>query len=432
MPDNSSQLKIGYVVKMFPRLSETFILNEMIELERQGVEVTVFSVKKPNEGRFHPQLANLKAKVYYLENLDSKKYPNWISKDWTNLGEATERVWPILKEALAAGNTTRIEQLWWSVWIAARVKELGLSRLHAHFASLPSTIADLAGRIANVPYSFTAHAKDIFVYDMYEHRLKEKLGTSQFVVTVTDFNRKYLIEQGGAEVADKIKLLHNGIDLNRFRPDDNIKRADDLILAVGRLVVKKGFDDLLRACQIMKETKRSFRCLIVGDGPDADSLAQLRIELGLENEVTLTGAKNSDEVNRLISQATIFCLPCKAAEDGNIDALPTVLLEALASGLPSVSTTLSGIPEIIESGKDGLLVEAQDYRGLAQMMSQLLDDKALQEKFAVNGRAKAEAKFDIRLNVSTLRSLFKNNGLAIDNKSQSLTTQQSEVVDASE
>lgn len=432
MSDNSIKLKIGYVVKMFPRLSETFILNEMIELERKDVEVTVFSLKKPNEGRFHPQLSRLKAKVYYLEDLDSKKFPIWIGKDWSNLGEAADRIWPLLKEALSEGDNQRVEHIWWSVWIAARINQLGITRLHAHFASLPSTIADLAGRIANVPYSFTAHAKDIYVYDMFEHRLKEKLGTSQFVVTVTDFNRKFLIEQGGNELTDKIRLIHNGIDLNRFSQVDQSERDSNLILAVGRLVPKKGFDDLLRACKILKDANKSFRCVIVGDGPDSEALIKLRTELQLENEVTLTGSKNSDEVNQLLKQATMFCLPCKAAEDGNIDALPTVLLEALATGLPAISTTLSGIPEIIDSGKDGLLVEANDYQALAEAMIRLLNDAPLRKKFAVNGRQKAEEKFDIRLNVKTLLDTFMNHSGGLGKTKPGATARSQEVVDASE
>lgn len=401
-------MRIGYVVKMFPRLSETFVLNEMIELERQGAEITVFSIKKPNEGRFHPQVSNLKARVYYLEDLDSKKYPVWLSRDWKSLGDSVERVWPILKEALAEGNNTRVEQIWWAAWLAARIHELGINRLHAHFASLPSTIADLAGRIAGVPYSFTAHAKDIYVYDMQQHQLEEKLQTAQFVVTVTEYNRRYLIDQGGS--GDKVKLLYNGINLDRFSYAPPEAREDNLVLAVGRLVPKKGFDDLLLAFRTLLSDGVSFRCKIVGDGPEREALESLKSELGLNGLVELTGPRNSDEVNAMLKQATLFALPCKAAEDGNIDALPTVLLESLAVGLPSVSTNFSGIPEIIDNGKEGLLVQDGDSVALAGAIKELLSNPARRAEFSRSGRMKAEQRFNIRNNVGTLLELFCNNG----------------------
>ena len=336
MTDSNRPLRVGYIAKMFPRLSETFILNEILELERRGVEVVIFSAKKPNEGRFHPQLSRLKARVFYLEDLDSKKWAGWISREWNRLSEYREDLWRLVGDMLAAGDTRQIDYIWWAAWVAAKARELGVSRLHAHFASLPSTIAYLTHRVSGIPFSFTAHAKDIFVYTPEETKLREKIEAADFMVTVTKFNKRYISEHLPDVDANKIKVVHNGIDLDRFQPDESVEREADLILGVGRLVPKKGFDDLLDACALLRKRGVSFRCLIVGGGPQEAELHKKRIELGLEDEVTFAGPLHVEQVRTLMQKATVFCLPCTVATDNNVDALPTVLLESLAAGLPIV------------------------------------------------------------------------------------------------
>ncbi len=398
--------KIGYVVKMFPRLSETFILNEILQLERLGVEVVIFSLKKPNEGRFHPQLSGLKAQVHYLEDLDVKKWPNWLRREWDVLDSMQSNLWRLVSEALSNDGRIKVDDLWQAAWIASTARRLELSRLHAHFASHPSTMAYFAHRISGIPYSLTAHAKDIYVYDMEEHFLRDKLNSATPLVTVTDYNRRYLMEQAPETIPERIRVLHNGINLDQFSFVDPGQRKPHSILAVGRLVVKKGFVDLLRACRIMKQQQIKFDCTVVGDGPERDNLLSLQRELDLEDVVTFTGPKNLDEVTDLMSRATLFCLPCTTAPDNNIDALPTVLLEALACGLPIVSTTVSGVPEIVDSGEDGLLTPPDDPEAVADAITRLLESPPLRSRFAVNGRKKAELKFDLRKNVTALLKLF--------------------------
>ncbi len=402
MNHQSPRLKIGYVVKMFPRLSETFVLNEIIELEQQGAEVVVFSLKKPNEGRFHQQVSRLKATVFYLEDLDPKKWQSWISPEWPLLDRHRERLFKLVGDALRDGDSSRVDQIWSSAWIAAKAEVLGLHRLHAHFASLPSTIAHFVHEITGIPYSFTAHAKDIFVYTMDDHLLREKLNTASFVVTVTHFNHRYLTERAPEVDPSRIRVIHNGIGLDQFTPVSPSERDENLILGVGRLVPKKGFSTLLDACALLKSRNVSFRCVIVGDGPELASLTQRSKELGLEDDVTFSGALVIDEVKVLMQRATLFCLPCTVTEDNNADALPTVLLEAMACGLPSISTTVSGVPEIIDSGQDGILVGPDDPVALADQLAKLLVSRDLRAKYAVAGRKKAEEKFDIRRNVGTL------------------------------
>jgi len=173
-------------------------------------------------------------------------------------------------------------------------------------------------------------------------------------------------------------------------------------------VPKKGLDTLLQACQQMKGRGTPFHCRIVGQGPEEAALMQLRSDLQLMDEVTFCGAQTIDAVLALMKKATLFCLPCRMAEDGNMDALPTVLLEALACGLPVISTSVSGIPEIVDNNQDGILVEPNDAVALADALTRLLGSAELQAKFAVAGRAKAEDKFDLRKNVGRLLDVFRS------------------------
>lgn len=404
----SNPVRIGYVAKMFPRLSETFVLNEILELERQGAEVTVFSAKKPNEGRFHPQLAALKAPVLYLEDLDAKKWAGWVSRDWDTLRASRDRIWDLLDEALGRGDAAAVDQIWSGAWIASRALELGLDRLHSHFATLPAMLAHLAHRVSGIPYSFTAHAKDIFVYSPEETRLPELVDRADFMVTVTEYNKRYLRGRIPELDADKIQVVHNGIDLSAFTPVPESERADDLILGVGRLVPKKGFDVLLRACELLRARGVTFRCRIAGGGVSEGELHALRDELGLQDSVEFLGPLKVNAVRDLMREATVFALPCRTAADGNLDALPTVLLEALACGLPAVSTAVSGIPEIITDGREGLLVPDEDPVALADALERLLESRELRAACGRHGRAKAETAFDIRRSVGRMHELFRN------------------------
>jgi len=401
-------LRVGYIVKMFPRLSETFILNEILELERQGVDVVIFSLKKPNEGQFHPQLAHLRARVWYLDDFDLKKWPVWIAPEWPFLEAHQSGLFKLLAEGLAAGDALRIDQVWQAAWVAARAHSFGIVHLHAHFASLPSTLAYFAHRISGIPFTYTAHAKDIYVYTANEHHLEDKLRHAACTITVTQFNRRYLEATYPGASDGRLRVLHNGIDLDLFKRDPNVRRESALIVSVGRLVPKKGFDVLLAALARLKQSGVPFTCRIVGDGGEAQTLTELRDRLGLSSEVEFSGACNRDEVVKLMQRATLLCLPCVVAEDGNVDALPTVLLEALGCGLPVVSTSVSGIPEIIEHEQTGLLSPPNDPTALADQMQKLMRSEELRSRFATAGRLRAEERFDLHRNVAELLSVFQN------------------------
>ena len=413
--DTTKPLRIAYVLKRFPRLSETFILNEMLELERQGVEIEVFSLFRPPDEQKHALLSQLRARVTYLptssgvEALTVKQTIDGLAPEKMAFTEATGDY--AFDDAMPGRNGTETAALILkgsALAMLARARNLG--HLHAHFGSDAATVAMLASRLSNLPFSFTAHAKDIYhTYTDIETDKKmrrAKIAEATFVATVSDFNRKHLIGIAGKSAAAKIHRLYNGIDLTRFS-HSTASRELATILSVGRLVEKKGLSDLIEACRLLRNQGANFRCHIVGDGPLETLLTAQISQAGLENEVWLLGPRPQEELVGLMREATMFVLPCIVTESGDRDGLPTVLLEALASGLPSISTTVSGVPEIIEHGKSGLLVEQFSPVQLADAMASLLASSILRESLATRGRRKAERDFDLVKNVGTLRGYFE-------------------------
>lgn len=393
-------MKIGYVLKRFPRLSETFILNEMLALERQGVEIEVFSLKRPLEEQAHPRLKELRARVHYVSG---ERTPGTAAaaNAW---GGMTARLVPGKDEVQRAALTLKAFQI---AGIAART---GVQHLHAHFASDATTAALIAGEEAGLPFSFTAHARDIYhryvTPELDDAARRTKLRAARFVVTVSDFNRQHLQSLTGWGASAHIHRIYNGIDLDTFAPDTSIEREPDSILAVGRMVEKKGFPDLVEACRLLQQRGRAFTCRIIGDGPMQADLQRQIAAAGLSERVLLMGAMGHREVLRHMREAALMALPCIVAASGDQDGLPTVLLEALGVGLPAVSTRVAGIAEIIEDGQTGLLVEQARPDQLADALERLLADRALRSSISLAGRARALDRFEVDANVGLLRELF--------------------------
>jgi colanic acid/amylovoran biosynthesis glycosyltransferase len=407
-------LRVGYVLKRFPRLSETFILNEMLELERQGLEVEVYSLFKPPAEDKHALLTELKARVTYLPTTQSIEQLTVKSGDANALSErvlvgdvlGSEDFDPVMP-GKSTGEKAAI--IFKATAVALLAKSSNLQHLHAHFGSDAATVALMASRLSGLPFSFTAHAKDIYhTYndEVTDQRMRRaKIGEAAFVATVSEFNRKHLARIAGKQSATRIHRLYNGIDLSRFSYRSE-GRDVATILAVGRLVEKKGFTHLVEACRFLAACGVKFRCDIVGDGPLHEELAAQIAAAKLTGNVRLLGPRKQEQLIDLMQTATLMALPCIVTESGDRDGLPTVLLEALASGLPCVSTTVSGVPEIIEDGASGFLAEPGNAQQLADKMAILLGQPKLCAAFARAGRTKAERDFNLTASVATLASLF--------------------------
>ncbi len=400
----SGTLRVAYVAKRFPRLSETFVLNEILELERQGVEVSVFSLRRPTDEPRHRLLSELRATVTYLPSNDAGEVPRVDVQQSARyamgptgdllLGKSEDAVADLEAKARA---------------LAQAIEAQAITHIHAHFVSDTTIVASLASMLGDVPFSFTAHARDIYhtyVSPEIDAQVRRaKLKAAAFTITVSDYNRQHLMGVIGA--ADgAIHRLYNGIDLSRFAFSDFASREPRLILAVGRLVEKKGFSDLVAAVGHMHEQGQDIRCVIAGDGPlRADLEAQGRA-LGLENLLSFAGALPQDQVLHLMRHAAVLALPSIVTASGDRDGLPTVLLEALACGLPAVSTHVAGIPEIIADHETGVLVPPNDPLALAAALTRVLTDKPFARGLAQAGRRKAEQDFDLRKSAARLRQLF--------------------------
>lgn len=404
-----SPLHVGYVLKMYPRLSETFIVNEILELERQGARVTVFSLRVPQEGRFHEKLARVRADVVYLPAPTVQESLELVAAHAPGLASVRDRLGATLWEILESGELRRLKLLAQAVALHAELSRRGVQHLHAHFATSSTEVAALASGLSGIPFSFTAHAKDIYL-DAHDYaRLSERIRRASFVVTVCDANRRHLEAFGGH--GTPVHRIYNGLDLAEFRPQVRRSNGTPEILGVGRLVPKKGFDTLVRACRLLADRGRTFRCRIVGDGDERERLQDLVERMDLRDVVELAGALPNERVRTGMSQADLVVLPCRVAEDGNRDALPTVLLEAMALETPVVSTPVTGIPEIVGDDEAGVIVPPDDPERLAESVEVLLDDPDRRRRCGRAGRARAERLFDVRASVGELHDLFRRSAV---------------------
>lgn len=397
-PGAARTARIGYVLKMYPRFSETFILNEVLAHEAAGAELHLFSLRPASEGRFHESLAEVRAPVTYLLHKGLR-----AADLWEILARSAPR-FPRLPEVLEDLLAVPVGDAVQALQLADQVQDQGLTHLHAHFGSVATTVARLASRLTGVPYSFTAHAKDIFHEDVDPADLRRKLSGAAATVTVSDFNLGHLRDTYG-DAAARVVRIYNGLDLVRF-PYVNADKRPPTIAAVGRLVEKKGFGDLVEACALLAGRGRRFRCEIVGAGPLRDTLAGQISSAGLQNRVSLRGPLPQAEVRRTVQNAAALAAPCVVGGDGNRDGLPTVLLEAMALGTPCVATDVTGIPEVVRDNLTGLIVHQNNPTALANSLERLLEDGALRSRLACSARQLIEEHFDIHHQTARLREIF--------------------------
>lgn len=401
-------VKVGYVLKKFPRLSETFILNEILELERQGQEVHVLSLYPPDDGRFHSGVAALKNPIVYLPDMSLRECFRYLARRRQQLGPMLDRIGPALDYVLSLGEESGTPVLKRALAVALEIERLGISHLHAHFATIAARTALVVKMLTGTSYSVTAHAKDIYSAGVDAEEFAWLVDESSFFVTVCDANRDYILERLAPGRERKVARLYNGVDLARFAPrQDERVAAPHSLVAVGRLVAKKGFHVLLDACAELARRGTAFDCAIVGDGEEREALEAQRERLGLGGRVRFLGALPQEQVIPLYRDATLAVLPCVTDAEGNRDALPTTLLEALACGLPVVSSPVGGVAEIVDHAENGLLVPENDAGALANAISELFDAAPMRQSFGAAGRRKAERVFDLSQNVAELGARFQ-------------------------
>jgi len=387
----SDPLRVLYVVSLFPCWSETFIVREIATLIEAGVDVRILSLKAPHEKMVQPDAERLLPRVRHplppapagVARLRAfAAHPRVVSTRLARIALRLARK-PVdlakTVEALARG----LEQVDW-------IREFDPHFIHAHWGTFPSTVAWVLAQLLGKPFGFTCHAHDIFVND---HLLKEKIESAAVPVTISRFNVEWLAERATPAARSRFSIVHCGVDLPTL-PYRNGENRRGGLLAVGRLDPIKGFEVLVDALGELARQGRRVPCKIIGSGPlEADLKARIARH-GIADTVELAGAMPQAEVRAALYAASVFVLPSVVAANGDRDGIPVSLMEAMAAGTPCVSTRVSGIPELIDDGREGLLVPERDPAALAQAIARLLDNPDLGKTLAIAARAKVEREFD--------------------------------------
>jgi glycosyltransferase involved in cell wall biosynthesis len=285
---------------------------------------------------------------------------------------------------------------------------MGIHHVHAHFAGMAARTAFWIHKFFPITFSFTAHANDIFAPHKFEIGLDKLVKTTRVVVTETDFARRFLQDRF-PERADRIHRIYNGLNLAEFGRA-HLSSTPPLIAGIGRLIAKKGFSDLIRACGLLAERGKSFRCEIIGEGPLANELREQVQQCDLQNCVTFSGVQPQSKIRQRLAAANVFVLASVADAEGGMDNLPTVIMEAMATGLPVVSTSVGGIPEMVVEHETGFLVEPGDPGALADAIETIINDYSLARAFGQSGYERAQRFFSIEKNVGELRALIDADG----------------------
>ncbi len=410
IPRPDQKRPIAYIVKSWPRLSETFILNEVLAIEQRGVSLRIFSVKDPNLEPVHARVAQVRAEVNYLS------LPrHWKPALQGNLcvlyrqpGRYCQTLLRAIAQAIRHLSFAAVRHFLKAGYLADILFREPVAHLHAHFVTSPALVAMYTHQLIGISYTLTAHAKDIYLAP--PDRLLPKLQRAQAVITCTEFNRRYLMEHFGPALDGKLHCIRHGLDLSQFKfrwpPASGLEAP--LILSVARLVPKKGLNDLIVAADILRRRGRSFKVEIIGNGPLREALETRVMQLGLNDRVRLLGALPHESVCGAYQRASMFVLPCIVTADGDRDGIPNVLPEAMASGVPVVSTAVSGIPELIDAEHDGLLVPPNSPAMLADAIDRLLTCPELSERLVRAARTKIEASFSMDHGTSRLLALFEH------------------------
>ena len=400
--------RTGYVLKVYPRFSETFIVTEILAREALGDDLSVYALRPTTDSRFHPEIARVRAPV------------TWVPRPLRASG-----LWELLTASLPDGGTrARLAEIMpalaglpgdevaQGVALAAAARTDAVTHLHAHFASLAGRTAWIASRLTGIPYTVTTHAKDIYHRDVDPVWLRRVCSDADRVIAISRFNERHLrtaLEGSGA----RISLRYNALELDRFpyRAPAPVEPGSALrVAAVGRLVPKKGFDVLIEALAALTGAGVPVTAVIAGEGELHEALAARVRALGLAERVRLPGALTQSEVRALLRGSHVLAVPCVPAEDGNIDGLPTVVLEAMACGTPVVATDVTGVPEAVRDGETGILLPAGEPEALARALRDLASGLVDTAGLAARARALIEDEFDSREQAAVLSSWQSDGG----------------------
>lgn len=401
---------MGMILKGYPRISETFISNEIRLLEEQGITVHIFSMRHPRETFTHKSVQAIQAEVTYLP-----------AEFWPALHRF---LWPTFHTALQhpAGFAGALRLAWtrflrnrnWmtfkhffqAAYLVYQARDTNIAHLHAHFAHSPTSVAMFASEISGIPFSFTAHAKDI--YTSQKAQLAEKIDKARFVVTCTQYNKQYL--ETLTDHHQEIHCIYHGIDLELFFAHgvQRFPAPPYTFMTIARFVEKKGIPDILEALALLAKAGFPFHYLLIGDGEDKENIARHIHALNLDKQVTMPGTLPHEEVLEHFQHADCFVLGCRIAGNGDRDGIPNVLAESMALGVPVVATRVSAIPELVDHEQSGLLVDTTCPAELAAALQRMVTDQPLRDRIIPAARRRVSEIFDNRALISELTTLYRS------------------------
>lgn len=411
----SSRFPLAYITLKFPKRSENFIKREILTIKKYMGKVLIFSLTEGEDQLPYDPAIRLVClekifiwkKIIHHSFIFIRQPSGYLTIFYKQIILPSLRDFKkkVELEKREKKRKKRSQQFSNAVSIAYEVSKKDVAHIHAHYAHLPSQVALIVSDFTGIPFSFTAHAKDLYLAK--HSRLTRLVKRATFVTTCTSDGESYLKNVCKAKYHKRLNCVHHGIDPEKFlsiRRDNSGKYP--LILSAGRFTEKKGFDTLLHALSILKERNIPFNCIIAGGGKLKTNILALIKELHLDEHVELPGFLNEKALINLYHKADVFVLASRQLSDGNRDGIPNVILEAMASGLPIVATDVGGIPEVIENNKNGLLSPPNNPESFVDSLETLLTDQSLREKMGKNGRAFVADKFNLEKNTQKLFGLF--------------------------
>jgi len=386
----------AYLFERFPSFVQTFVYREAVEMVRQGMNPWLVSLRRPEDPG---DLAEkLDVDIFYAPEEKALRAEVDARRAQRQLPGRAHRAIPRHR------NESDAQRMFEAIWLGPLLRERGIRHVHAHFGGVAARTAWWLRKLFGVSYSFTGHANDIFCETEFPVTNADLVRGARLVVTETDYARRWM-EQKYPWAKGKVFRVFNGVAVDGFpakEPASGVPR----IISVGRYVEKKGFGDLIEACRLLQARGVDFVCGMVGGGPLEAQLQAQIVEAKLEQRVQLLGPRSQGEVRRMLVAAQVFVLACVPERDGGSDNLPTVIMEAMLARTPVVSTELAGVPEMIVSGEDGLLVPPQNPEALADAIGKLLADLVASERLGQQGRVSVEKKFAVEKTTSVLKHLL--------------------------
>lgn len=397
--------KVAYIVSAFPALPETFVLYEIVEMEKLGVPVELYPLRRLRSKLKHPEADPWMKRAHYRPFLSF----GVLRSQFRFLRRGAIRYFKTFADVL------------WSTWgsadfffgavvifpkavlFADEMMKDGIAHVHAQFANHAATAAFIIHRLTGIPFSFTARGTDIQVD---RHMLKEKLEEAEFAIAVSADNKRLMRDECGARVADKTHVIHGGVNVDRLAPRARIKPRPFRILCIARFEEVKGHTFLVEACRLLRQRNVGFECYLVGEGPLLPAIEKQIRRSELHSRVFLLGACTYPDVLAQLEHADVVVLPTAPTANGKREGIPNVLKEAMACGLPVVASLAGGIPELVDDGRTGVLVQPKDSLALAEALECLSNDERLCHRLGSAGREKVVQEFNLKISTALRAQLF--------------------------